>query len=77
MAMGSPMSAVVANLVMDELESNLFKQDKDWLPRFWFRYVDDTFAMTLLDKVFDHLLEKLVQVYIPIKFTKEMEMRVS
>ena len=35
MAMGSPVSAVVANLVMEELESSLFKQDEDWLPRFW------------------------------------------
>ena len=65
------MSAVVANVVMEELESNLFKQDESWLPHFWFRYVDDTFAITHLDKV-DHL-EKVGQVYSSIKFMKEME----
>ena len=50
----------------------MFKQDEHWLPRFWFKYVDDTFAMTRRDEV-DHLLEKLGQVCASVKFTKEMK----
>ena len=72
-AMGSPVSAVVLNLVKEELERKIFAVSNDWSPRHWFRYVDDTFAIVHRDKV-EHL-EKLGDVYPSIKFIKEVEDR--
>ncbi|XP_019755307.1 uncharacterized protein LOC109534175 [Dendroctonus ponderosae] len=72
-AMGSPLSSVVANLSMDKFEKTalstaLFK------PTIWCRYVDDTFVIWRhgrenLDIFLDHLNKK----HPDIQFTMEIE----
>ena len=69
--MGSPVSVTVANLVMEEIESQALSTFTP-APRFWKRYVDDTctaipsYLVTLLH---DHLNG----VNEHIQFTLEME----
>ena len=69
--MGSPVSAVVANLVMEDVEERVidsFGQP----PRVWKRFVDDTFV--ILDKVaVDKFFTHLNQIQTSIKFTMEGE----
>ena len=71
-AMGSPVSAVVANLVMEELEGRIIESHENWLPRYWNRYVDDNIAIVRTNMV-DHLLGQLGWVFPSIDFTMEME----
>ena len=70
-AMGSPVSVVVANLVMEDVE----ERDIDRFgqpPRVWKRFVDDTFV--ILDKVaVDKFFTHLNQIQTSIKFTMEGE----
>jgi len=50
--MGSPVSAVIANMVMEDVETlalNTFTSD----PKLWKRYVDDTFVLLKQDKLTD------------------------
>ena len=70
--MGSPVSAVVANLVMEELEQKISESHENWLPQYWNRYVDDTFAIVHRNMV-DHLLEQLDQIFPSINFTIKIE----
>ena len=56
-AVGSPVSVVVANLVMEDVEEKLLESFPS-LPQFWKRYVDDTFTAlpkTLIPPFLDHL----------------------
>ena len=36
-AMGSTVSAVVANLVMEEIDQKFFESHENWLPQYWNR----------------------------------------
>ena len=69
--MGSPLSFVVANLVMEDVEERAidsFGQP----PRVWKRFVDDAFV--ILDKVaVDKFFTHLNQIQFSIKFTMESE----
>ena len=40
--MGSPLSPIVANLYIEEVESKALSSYKGTTPSHWFRYVDDT-----------------------------------
>ena len=71
-AMGSPVSAVVANLVMEELEQSIFESHENWLPWYWYRFVDDTFVI-VHTTVVDQLLGQLGRVFPSINFTIEIE----
>ena len=69
--MGSPVSVVVANLVMEDVEARAIETFAQ-PPRLWLRYVDDTFVIIekkFLNIFFDHInnLEP------SIKFTMETE----
>ena len=67
-AMGSPVSAVVANLYMEFFEELALRTAPD-RPRIWKRYVDDTF--TLVKK--GELLIHLNSIRPSIKLTTELE----
>ncbi len=70
-AMGSPVSAVVANLYMEFFEELALKSAPS-RPRFWKRYVDDTCCIVKRDAV-EPLLCHLNDVRPTIKFTMELE----
>lgn len=69
MPMGSSISGVIAEAVLQELECQAMI---DYRPKFWVRYVDDTFAVI---KHRDNIrfMEKLNLVYLDIQFMSEEE----
>ena len=77
-AMGCQVSVVVANLVMEDVETRAFETfahpppPPPPPPRLWLRYVDDTFVIIekkILDIFFDHINH----LELSIKFTMETE----
>ena len=71
--MGSPVSAVVANLYMEVFEVKaLATCPPDCKPRIWKRYVDDTFTIVNRESV-DGLLNHLNNQEPSIRFTMETE----
>ncbi|XP_063955553.1 uncharacterized protein LOC135154175 [Lytechinus pictus] len=72
-AMGSPVSAVVANLYMEGFEQNaLPKCPSTCHPRVWKRYVDDTFIIVNRSET-DSLLSYMNSQQPSIQFTLETE----
>nr|XP_058973207.1 uncharacterized protein LOC131799517 [Pocillopora verrucosa] len=70
-AMGSPVSAVIANLYMENFEEQAITTSS-YEPRIWKRYVDETF--TILDREnVDDLLLHLNNQQPSIRFTVETE----
>ena len=70
-AIGSALGPLLANIFMISLEDNsLPKLELDL--RNWKRYVDDTFAYVLPDKI-DMILQELISYHPKIKFTYELE----
>ncbi|KAL9987968.1 hypothetical protein ACROYT_G002355 [Oculina patagonica] len=70
-AMGSPVSAVVANLYMESFEEQAITSSS-YKPKIWKRYVDDTF--TILDRGrVDSFLQHLNNQQPSIRFTMETE----
>ncbi|BHF71563.1 hypothetical protein SprV_0401462200 [Sparganum proliferum] len=67
--MGTLVSGLVAELVLQELEKIAFTQHE---PVFWRRYVDDTFVIVKKDTL-QHFHSLLSAVFPDIKFTKEEE----
>ncbi|BHF81923.1 hypothetical protein SprV_0802505800 [Sparganum proliferum] len=62
---GSPISGLTAERVLQKLEKRLFEEYK---PKFWARYVDDTFVIIGHDKI--NFCEELLSLIIPdIQFT--------
>lgn len=70
-AMGSPVSPVVANLFLNRLETSAL-QTFAHPPRIWLRYVDDTFAIITASQV-QAFLTCLNEQSTNIKFTMETE----
>ena len=70
-AIGSPVSAVVANLYMEFFEE-LALETAPTRPRLWKRYVDDTFCILRKGST-EELLHHLNRVRLTIKFTVEQE----
>ncbi|XP_072176463.1 uncharacterized protein [Diadema setosum] len=74
-AMGSPVSPIVANLYMEDLEQTVLSTVPTAIkPRLWKRYVDDILAIVkeeCVDQLKDHLNQ--ADVTGSIKFTHEME----
>ena len=71
MAMGSPVSVTVANLVMEEIEEKALSTFSP-SPQFWKRYVDDTCTL-LQSNVVYHFLDHLNSINPHIQFTLENE----
>nr|VZI30905.1 unnamed protein product [Spirometra erinaceieuropaei] len=67
--MGSPVSGLVAELALQELENIAFIQHG---PVFWRRYVDDTFVIVKKDML-QHFHSLFNVVFPDIKFTSEKE----
>ncbi|BHF78339.1 hypothetical protein SprV_0602145200 [Sparganum proliferum] len=67
--MGSPISGYVAEAVLQELENCVFQSYK---PKFWMRYVDDTFVVLHRDAKEDFRGE-LNSIFPQIQFTMEEE----
>jgi len=70
-AMGSPVSAVIANLYMEELEEGAIAT-ATYKPKIWKRYVDGTFTILGKDYV-DGFLQHLNSQQPRIRFTMEIE----
>ncbi|BHF61927.1 hypothetical protein SprV_0100490700 [Sparganum proliferum] len=67
--MGSPISGFIAEAVLQRLESLVFQCHK---PKFWTRYMDDTFVVIERDQVLT-FQEHLNAVFLDIQFTMEEE----
>ncbi|BHF79082.1 Beta-1,4-galactosyltransferase 3 [Sparganum proliferum] len=67
--MGSPISGLIAEVVLQRIEHLVFTK---YQPKFWARYVDDTFAIVKSSDV-EHLKELLNSVDPNIQFTMEAE----
>ncbi|BHF62844.1 hypothetical protein SprV_0200583000 [Sparganum proliferum] len=67
--MGSPISSLVAKLVLQELEKVAFHH---YEPAFWRRYVDDTFVIIERSRLAD-FQDLLNGIFPDIQFTKEEE----
>jgi hypothetical protein len=72
-AMGSPLSPIIANLFMEDLENNALNSSP-FKPKYWNRFVDDTFVIwphgwDKLDEFVTHLNKQSDH----IKFTMEVE----
>ena len=70
-AMGSPVSVVVAEIVMQNIEEQALPSYKRTIP-LWLRYVDDTFTTLHKDEI-DDFHEHLNRQNAHIQFTKEIE----
>ncbi|XP_038148866.1 uncharacterized protein LOC119788543, partial [Cyprinodon tularosa] len=69
-AMGSPVSLIVANLYMEEMEKRALDTFNGIPPSHWFRYVDDTFVKIQLEEV-EAFTKHINSVDRNIKFTRE------
>ena len=69
--MGSPVSAVIANLYMETFEEEAIESAPS-KPKIWKRYVDDTFTILDRDRV-DSFLQHLNSQQPTIRFTMETE----
>ncbi|BHF73361.1 hypothetical protein SprV_0401644200 [Sparganum proliferum] len=67
--MGSPISGFIDETVLQRLESPVFQHHK---PKFWARYVDDTFVVIDWDQLLT-FKERLNAVFPDIQFTMEEE----
>ncbi|BHF79120.1 hypothetical protein SprV_0602223900 [Sparganum proliferum] len=65
--MGSPISGLLAELVLQRLEHEVFQNLK---PKMWLRYVDDTFVVIKKREV-ERLHQSLNDVFPAIQFTRE------
>ena len=70
-AMGSPVSVVVAEIVMQSIEEQALATYKQTVP-LWLRYVDDTFTAVPKDEI-DTLHEYFNRQNADIQFTREVE----
>ena len=69
--MGSPVSVVVAEIVMQNIEEQALASYKRTIP-LWLRYVDDTYTTLHKDEI-DDFHEHLNRQNAHIQFTKEIE----
>ena len=70
-AMGSPVSVVVAEIVMQNIEERALATCRQTIP-LWLRYVDDTFTAVHKDEI-DDFHKHLNEQHADIQFTREIE----
>ncbi|KAL9972266.1 hypothetical protein ACROYT_G018545 [Oculina patagonica] len=70
-AMGSPVSVVVAEIVMQNIEERALATCRQTIP-LWLRYVDDTFTAVHKDEI-DDFHKHLNEQNADIQFTREIE----
>ena len=70
-AMGSPVSVVVAEIVMQNIEERALATCRQTIP-LWLRYVDDTFTAVHKDEI-DAFHNHLNEQNTDIQFTREIE----
>ncbi|KAJ8963809.1 hypothetical protein NQ317_000591 [Molorchus minor] len=72
-AMGNSLSPFIANLFMSRFETDV-KEEFEYFPRIWIRYVDDIFAVfdTKVESV-DSYISKLNSRFTSVNFTYEIE----
>ena len=70
-AMGSPISVIIANLVMENVEEGAISTFLN-PPKYWRRYVDDTFVIIKKTEV-DEFHNHINNIEASIKFTIEHE----
>ena len=70
-AMGSPVSVVVAEIVMQNIEESALSTCRQTIP-LWLRYVDDTFTAVRHDEI-DAFHHHLNEQNTDIQFTREVE----
>ena len=70
-AMGSPVSVVVAEIVMQNIEERALATCRQTIP-LWLRYVDDTFTAVHKDEI-DDFHKHLNEQHADIQFTGEIE----
>ena len=73
--MGSPISPLFADIVMDDLETDclkILKENHDIFPLFYFRYVDDT-IMCINKKHINTVINTFNSYYNKLQFTYELE----
>ena len=70
-AMGSPVSVVVAEIVMQNIEERALTTCRQTIP-LWLRYVDDTFTAVHKDEI-DEFHDHLNEQNADIQFTREVE----
>ena len=68
-AMGSPISPIVANLYMEDMETKAIQSAQN-PPSFWRRFVDDTLT-TIKSSQIENFLQHLNSIHHHIQFTKE------
>ena len=69
--MGSPVSVVVAEIVMQNIEERALTTCRQTIP-LWLRYVDDTFTAVHKDEI-DEFHDHLNEQNADIQFTREVE----
>lgn len=67
--MGSPLSPILADIVMQDLETSIL-ESLDFQVKFYFRYVDDIIMCAPKDKTY-HIQEKFNSYHERLKFTTE------
>lgn len=75
LAMGSPLSPLLAEIFMSNIEERIFSQSctKNHIA-FWFRYVDDIIAcFSGTDRQLDQFLKIINNIHPKIKFSIEIE----
>ena len=70
--MGSPLSPIIANMVIEDSEQTAIKTFHS-LSMYWLRYVDDVYAIIIKEEHLDDFHQHLNSMQASIKYTREKE----